>query len=308
MAGRRLLYGLVLIGSLTLYAAYQEWLSWILLLAVLLFPWFSLILSLPLLFRMKAEPVALARITLGARETVQVRVFPEKSQLPLTCKIKISNPLTGEIRIVGSGDFLPTGHCGGLRCKLHKARMYDFLGLFRFRLRKVPERTFLVLPRAIQQEIPPDLTRYLAQSWRPKPGGGYAENHEIRQYRPGDQLNQIHWKLSAKVGELMLREPMEPERGRMLLTMDLRGTPDELDSKLGQLLWIGRWLAEHQMIYDVCVLTGNGIETWTVSGNDGLDIVIADLLCATPASQGSVRDKEQIAAWYYHIGGVPDEA
>lgn len=308
MAGRRFLYGLVLMGSLAFYAAYQEWFSWILLLAVLLFPLVSLLLSLPLLFRMKAEPVAAARIPMGSGETVQLRVYPETLQLPLTCKITINNPLTGEKRIVQSGDFLPTDHCGGLRCTLYKPRMYDFLGLFRFRLRKVSEGIVYVLPKPVDQEVPPDLTRYLARSWRPKPGGGYAENHEIRQYRPGDQLNQIHWKLSAKVGELMLREPMEPERGRLLLTMDLRGTPDELDAKLGQLLWLGRWLVEHQMVYDVCVLTGNGVETWTVDCSSGLNRAMEDLLCATPASNGSVRDRELIAAWQYHIGGEPDEA
>lgn len=62
----------------------------------------------------------------------------------------------------------------------------------------------------------------------------------------------------------MLREPMEPERGLMLVTMDLRGTASELDNKLGRLLWLSNWLLEQGITFDVQVLTGNGIENWTI--------------------------------------------
>ena len=156
-------------------------------------------------------------------------------------------------------------------------------------------------------EVPPDLTQYLARSWRPKPGGGYAENHEIRQYHPGDNLNQIHWKLSAKVGDLMLREPMEPERGLMLLTMDLRGTPEELDIKFGRLLWLGSWLLEHLIPFEVRALTGNGVESWAVTDEWSLQTFMEALLCAPYAKEGSILDRSFAAAWRHHIRGDPDE-
>lgn len=308
MAGRRFLYGLVLTGSLVFYGVYQEWFSWILLLSVLLFPWLSFILSLPLLLRMSAAPVAAVRVPMGSGEPIQIKLFPENLQLPFKSKIQITKPLTGETKILQPGTMLPTDHCGGIRAKLHKPYVYDFLGLFRFRLRRCSDFTCLIIPKPVMQEPPADLTRYLARSWHPKPGGGYAENHEIRQYRPGDQLNQIHWKLTAKVGELMLREPMEPDRGRLLLTMDLKGTPAELDVKLGRFLWLARWLLEQQTVFELCVLTGNGMENWILSDGSGLEKCMSELLCAPCAAEGSVRDHELIAAWQYHIGGEPGEA
>lgn len=307
MVGRRFLYALALIGSLIFYGAYQEWFSWILLLTLLLFPWLSLFLSLGTILRIKLEPSAAAKIPVGSNECIQLKTYSKAPQPPLNSKISITKPITGEKWILKPGDKLPTEHCGGLIAQLHKPKVYDYLGLFRFRIRKKYNRTFLVWPQTNHMEVPPDLTQYLARSWRPKPGGGYAENHEIRQYHPGDNLNQIHWKLSAKVGNVMLREPMDPERGLMLLTMDLCGTPQELDTKFGRLLWLSNWLLDNLISFEVRVLTANGIESWTITDEWSLQKCIEALLCAPFAAEWSIQDRSFTAAWQHHIGGEPDE-
>ena len=308
MARRRILYCLAVIGSLIFYGAYQEWFSWILLQVMLYFPWLSLIMSIGAMFRFKMEPAAARKIPMGSTEMVQLKVSSKQPIPPHKSKVRITKPLTGEIWTLKPGDKLPTDHCGGLQAELHKPRVCDYLGLFRFRVRKTIGQTFLVMPEPAQMEVPPDLTRYLAQRWRPKPGGGYAENHEIRQFHPGDNLNQIHWKLSAKVGDLMLREPMEPERGLMLLTMDLCGSAQELDSKLGRLLWLGNYLLGQNIPFDVRVLTGNGIESHTIREERDLNKCVETLLCTCLASEGSIRDRTFTAAWQHHIGGEQDEA
>lgn len=307
MAGRRILYGLALTGSLIFYGAYQEWFSWILLLTLLLFPWLSLFLSLGAMMRTKLEPSAAPKIPVGSKENIQLKPYSKDPQPPLKSKICITKPITGEKWIMKPGESLPTDHCGGLSAQLYKPRVFDYLGLFRFRIRKTSIRIFLVWPESLNMEVPPDLTQYLARSWRPKPGGGYAENHEIRQYHPGDNLNQIHWKLSAKVGDLMLREPMEPERGLMLLTMDLCGMPGELDIKFGRLLWLSSWLLEHNISFEVRALTGNGIESWAITDEWSQKKCIEALLCTPYAKEGSIRDRSFTAAWQHHIGGEPDE-
>ena len=106
----------------------------------------------------------------------------------------------------------------------------------------------------------------------------------------------------------MLREPMEPERGLMLLTLDLRGTAQELDDKLGRLLWLGNWLVEQGITFDVRALTGNGIESWTVRDEWDLKKSMEALLCAPFAPEGSIRDRVFTAAWRHHIGGEQGEA
>ena len=308
MASRRIFYGLALIEGLVFYVAYQEWFSWILLLVLLFFPLLSLILSLGAVWDLRLEPTAPARIPLSATDVIDVTVSVKHPQPPTKTRLRVFKPITGESWILKPGDKLPTAHCGGLTARLYKPRVFDYLGLFSFPVRRSPSQTFLVLPEPVSMDIPPELTRYLARAWRPKPGGGYAENHEMRQYRPGDNLNQIHWKLSAKVGELMLREPMEPERGLMLLTMDLCGTPQALDTKFGQLLWLGNWLLSQDISFEVRALSGNGIEARAIRDASDLQKCIDTLLCAPFASEGSIRDRDFTAAWQHYIGGERNEA
>ena len=166
----------------------------------------------------------------------------------------------------------------------------------------------MVLPEPVKPDILPDLSQYFSQTWHPKHGGGFSENHELRQFRPGDSLNQIHWKMSAKIGALMLREPIEPEQGRMLLSMELNGLPEEIDRKLGRFLWLSKWLIKHQVPYDFCVLTGNGIENWTIHEEDDLDQCLLQLFCMPCAPTGTLFEGKQMTAWQYHIGGEPGEA
>ena len=105
----------------------------------------------------------------------------------------------------------------------------------------------------------------------------------------------------------MLREPMEPERGLMLLTLDLCGTASELDVKLGKLLWLSNWLLERGITFDVRVLTGNGIESWTIRDEWDLHKCIESLLCTPYVPVGSIRDRSFTAAWRHHIGGEQGE-
>ena len=307
MARQRIIYFLALVGSFVFYMAYQLWFSWVLLQVVVFLPLLSLLLSLPAILRLRMDLVAEPAMPIGSEERIRLNVSSKLPLPPYASKIRITKPMTGERWRLRSDAQLPTDHCGKLYVELYKPRVCDYLGLFRFRIRKTAPQTVLVLPDPVELEIPPELSRHLMQRWRPKPGGGYAENYEIRQFHPGDNLNKIHWKLSAKVDELMIREPIEPARGLILLTMDLNGTAAELDTKLGQLLWLSRWLLEREVTFDLRVLTGNGIAGWTIRDEEELDKSMQTLLGAPFAKEGTVREQVFHAAWWYHIGGEQNE-
>lgn len=303
MAGRRLTYLLTLGVCVVFYWAYREWFSWLLLLAVLWFPWMSLAVSLPAMVKLRMAPMAPRKVPQGCAESINLAGYCALPQPPVRGKLRITRLNTGETWTVRPGGALPTDHCGGLRITPVKTKIYDYLGLYRVRVRKNESVTTLVMPSPVKMQTPPDLDRFLARRWRPKFGGGYSENHELRLYRPGDSLNQVHWKLSAKTGKLILREPMEPERGLMLLTMDLRGTPAELDEKYGRLLWLGHYLLEKDLRYEIRALTGEGVRSWAVAGEQDLEQAVEALLQATPAAEGSARDRDYAASWQFHIGG-----
>ena len=45
--------------------------------------------------------------------------------------------------------------------------------------------------------------------------------HAIRAYTPGDSRRQIHWKSTAKTGQLMVRQFEESRRSRMAVVLSL---------------------------------------------------------------------------------------
>lgn len=62
----------------------------------------------------------------------------------------------------------------------------------------------------------------------PKKGGDDgSEVFEVRAYRDGDPLQRVHWKLTAKTGEMLVREFSLPKREVLLLQVDLYHPPQE---------------------------------------------------------------------------------
>ena len=307
MAGKRLLYLTVLGICAVFYIAYGQWLSWIILLTVLGFPWLSLILSLPAIIRLRVIPSGPAFLKMGESDELWLVGSCDFPMPPFRGNLKLKNRITGQQWFYQDPRDLRTDHCGGICVTAESVSVCDYLGLFSFPVRCREQKIILVRPDPIKTEPAKDLQQYISGSWQPK-SGVYAENHELRDYRPGDRLNQLHWKLSAKTGSLMIREPMEPRRGLVLLTVNHRGSGDEIDRKLGKLLGLGHYLLGQALPFEVRALTGEGILTFSVSNEQDLQKTVDSLLCSRAAEQGDLRSREFTASWHCHIGGEPDEA
>lgn len=308
MVGRRLWYLTALFGCWVFYITYGEWFSYLALLIVAGLPWLSLLLSIPAILRFRLAPGGADAVTMGTEAEVWLLGSSGFPLPPFKGKIRLRHCITGQTRRYQASSGLPTGHCGGIRVTIARPRVCDYLGLFAFPVRQAETKTVLVRPKPLPVPALPDLDRYIARSWRPKFGGGFAENHELRLYHPGDSLNQVHWKLSAKTGKWMVRQSMEPQRGLVLLTMTLRGSLEALDRKFGRLLWLGQYLVEKNVPFEIRALTGDGIQSLPVCTEQELSKAINALLCSAGAREGSIRDFVFAASWQYHIGGEPDEA
>ena len=51
---------------------------------------------------------------------------------------------------------------------------------------------------------------------------GSAEDVTVREYRRGDDLRRVHWRSSARIGELMVRREEQPWQSRATLFLDNR--------------------------------------------------------------------------------------
>lgn len=307
MAGRRIVYLASLIGCLVFYYFYREWLSWLFLMALVALPWLSLLLTLPVLLTVRAELEVAGAVTVGQECRASVRLHSHFPTPAFRYKFRVTNAITGEKKTLKPGQPLPTAVCGRLNVASVPVGVYDYLGLFCLPLGKKPHATVYVWPDMVPLSYEPDFARRPPKRWKPKPGGGFAENHEMRLYRPGDNLQQIHWKLTAKTGKLILREPMVPIHQSLRLTLDLSGTAEEINRKLGRLLWLSRLLREKGIPFHISALTGDGILTWEAESENSLNTAMAELLSAPAAQSGTLKGSRTFTGRTYHIGGGPDE-
>lgn len=303
MTGKRLLYLTVLGGCCVFYIAYGQWLAWILLLTVLGLPWFSLFLSMPAIVRFRAAPSGPDYMNVGETAELWLMGSSRFPVPPFRGKLKLKNCITGKQWYYQEpGDF-STDHCGGFVVTAESIRVCDYLGLFSIPIRRSAQKIIPVrpLPVAMEQE-------QLSVAGCFCPGSGsYTEENELRSYHPGDCLNRIHWKLSAKTENLIIRDPVQPHPGSVLVTMNHRGTGGEIDRKLGRLLWLGHYLLDQGTCFEIRALSDDGILTFSVSCEQELQKTVDTLLCSRSAETGDLRDRQFCAVWHWHIGGEPDE-
>lgn len=305
MAGRRIIYLASVIGCLVFYYFYREWLSWLFLMFILALPWFSLLVSLPAILTARGTLDIPASVQPGEACLAKARLSTNMPAPPFSCKLRVTHSITGIVKTLKPGQALPTDLCGKLRIQQIRSWVCDYLGLFRFPLRRKADMDMEIRPVPVPISPAPAFAVQPPRQWKPKPGGGFAENHELRLYRPGDSLQQIHWKLSAKTGKLVLREAMEPIHRPLVLTLDLR---DDINDKLGRLLWLSKLLIEKELLFDISVLTGRGILTRRIKSEQDLKKAITTILGAPAAEAGTIEDTLITTGRVYHIGGEPDEA
>lgn len=258
MLGRRIVYGAALLAALLFQILYDGYLAQFLLVCVIALPLLSLLLSLRgvrgLELGLSPSTPQLSRGTEGAW---QVTVFTTSS-LPvpqLTMAVSFQNSLTGQktrqrIRLSGLGGGMTrtfpmaVEHCGLLTCQLSRARALDCLGLFAFPVSVPTPAQALVLPVSLPRENLPELPQAPTGDALSKGGNPSPEDYELREYRPGDPLRAIHWKLSSKHDQLVVRELVHSGLPQAVVTFDLFGAGAQLDRVLDRLWTLSQALLD----------------------------------------------------------------
>ena len=78
---------------------------------------------------------------------------------------------------------------------------------------------------------------------------------------------------------------------------------EQVDRKLGRLLWLGTHLAEQMIPFQLQVLTGDGLLTFSIESEQQLQKAIDDILCRREAPEGEFPEITMPVFWHCHIGG-----
>ncbi len=116
---------------------------------------------------------------------------------------------------------------GSHEVELIKIRIYSMFGLVWTTKRCKDFGSILILPEI--HSIPIQITEATKNFMGDadvfdefRPGHDPGETFEIREYREKDKLQSIHWKLSAKTEDLMVKEHSLPRACAIVLLLDLK--------------------------------------------------------------------------------------
>lgn len=250
MLQNKIRYLLILAIAGLLAILYNEYFMGILFLSVLIFPFLLFAILSYIYGVISFELVSLVHIS-NRGETIPVSIQihnPTIFPIPnLSITINYSNNFAFKKTIhkqkfnvsVDKGTRtritcnLTSTHGGNLEISLSKIRIYDYLKIFSLRKKNLGEIKVAVLPNyyELAEDYLENRSKMQIESDNYstiKSGDDPSEVFAIREYREGDRLQRIHWKLSMKQDQLMIKDFSEPLNCSVVIFADL-GIPNDED-------------------------------------------------------------------------------
>lgn len=300
MIGRRIAYLAGLCGAVLFLICYTAYLSMFVLLFWLAIPVASLLLFLPVRRRVSYR----LRTKEGTIQRGETGMFwldlQSNTRLPvgpvLVCW-QCENRLTGERfrqvvtfpaergrqRLILS---TTAPYCGRVVCTVRQVRVCDLLGLFSSSRGKKQQASLYVLPPvqpiAVTIRPLPEESADGVEYDPYHPGNDQSELFGVREYRPGDPVRSIYWKLTEKRDELLVRQGSLPmPAGPDLVLELLRAEPPALDCAVETVLLLSSALLEQGIRHRI-LWYDHGLQAVPVENADTQAEAISELFGAAP--------------------------
>lgn len=277
----KLIYSFLLLVSTVFFIMYKGNLSFVLLTFMLLFPTVLLLILCFNVIRLKAsiyceqpnterESAISVKIKLHNQTPFPISSFiielNYKNEVPFeqekTQKYTLSASLGAGTNETVSLNFTPT-HCGAFEIKLKKIKIYDLLGLFHISKKINFNKKIIVLPKFYPIEANIEInTLFCSENhiFSPfNPGDDPSEILNLREYREGDSPNRIHWKLSSRNDNFIVKELSNPITNRILIIIDFSGCSSAIDADrvLDTFASLSTFLSHNSVAYSIAVPFNN---------------------------------------------------
>ena len=250
-----IIYIILLASSFVFCVLYYEWFSWFLFLVVALVPVISLVLSLPFMIYASAnglyaecdksleqfQPLSISIKSASGRGIICpfIKIKFKTYNAFIERRKSIIFKYGGRIkRPVKLSCHSLSSNCGCLKISAGGGKIYDFCGIFFLPVRLKFHSEVIIKPIPEKPSVMPDIGSAVILGYKPKPGGGFSDFYELRQYREGDSLKNVHWKLSSKYDDLIVKEPSEAICKRLIVKIEMTDEPEENDFILARLAYV----------------------------------------------------------------------
>lgn len=213
----------------------------------------------------------------------------------IAAEVSVQNALTDErLTLRGRGAerlcwTVESPYCGCLTFRLERARVWDLFGIFSLPVHAAAKKRAVVMPEiypvpGMPENAPSDLadSQEYAQDRR---GQDRTETYQLRPYTAGDSLSLIHWKLSSKLGQMVVRDPALPVDRQLTVLFDRSwdsASPAQADAIGEAVCSVCQALCEAGLPFRLVWTAGERLGHMDVRTPEQLPEAVASLLKARP--------------------------
>lgn len=187
--------------------------------------------------------------------------------------------------------------CGEVKFNCIGIWLVDYFHLFHVPIAKCPQSRMIIYPRNVKLQV--ELSKEAIGAVREdvnmqsREGNDPSEMYDVREYIPGDDIRSVHWKLSSKVDQLLLRQSSDPTHYNVVILPDfgrsrLNKTKEIETEYIEQIngavaigAQIGKELIRKRESFCMALPTGHGLEVLEIQSERQLRKVLAQWL-STP--------------------------
>lgn len=228
------------------YLLFVGYLSFYVLLVVILFPLFSFVLLLLNIHHSHLSFVQ-DKKTIVQDEKTFIKIKKETLSLGF-CRVKILDKeylLKKDINDLE----ISYSHCGGWQLAIGKYKQYDILNIFFLKKKSLESIDITVLPKEIEYDFTTIKSTLPKQSDEvystTQKGDDPTEIFDIHEYHEGDSLKNIHWKLSVKHQKLLIKENALPIQENVCIQCFFYNNDDDNDLVFQYLHFFCQYLLQH---------------------------------------------------------------
>lgn len=185
---------------------------------------------------------------------------------------------------------LPASECGGIVLKCGSIHVIDMLKLFKIKTKPLKDARIVIFPK--HMDINVELSDMIIGEsskegeMQNRKGSDSSEIYDIREYKQGDNVHSIHWKLSEKTDKLFVREASEPSHYDVVIIPDFahfngdeETTIDELNTAIAITAAISEQLVIKGIHFCMMIPREQGLSELYVSSDKDYEKMLMQSMC-----------------------------